>query len=443
VNSDESNLKRAVTWKVGISLAIASILDWVYLSGPAITAVGKWAPLAWLTVVLLQTVTLLAMLEVAVLFKDRAGGLSTYVIKAFEHRFPLIGPLAMWGYFMGWGIAIGAIALFAGLFVQYFIPGFNVVVGALATMLVCYLVNLCGIEASGRMQSLVVLVFLATVIAIVASVVRLPVLELTEVPEMLLPENNPIVTFAGVLFLLAWSGYAMESVLTIVPEYIDPIRDTKYATVGSSLIYAVMTVAICLAMIKYLPLDVILNDPFTPLLPLSEMALGPAFAYGFGIILIVGLLLNVNLCFVATSRVLFEASKMGYLPRIFARTNKNNTPDFSLLFLFLVNAILVIVIGEAPIFLLVAGNIGYFVVIILANFSPYVLRKDHPNRDREYRVPDYLIYVSVVIGVINVLLLVVGAGSYGLANVVVGTALLLTVYPLYFYRTKIEDKRFS
>jgi amino acid transporter len=246
------------------------------------------------------------------------------------------------------------------------------------------------------------------------------------------------VTFAGVLFLLAWSGYAIESVLTIVPEYLDPIRDTKIATLGSSLIYAVMTVSICSAMIRYLPLDVILNDPFTPLLPLSKMALGSAFAYGFGIVLIIGLLLNVNLCFVATSRVLFEASKMGYLPRIFAKTNKNNIPDFSLLFLLMVNAILVVAIGEAPIFLLVAGNIGYFVVIILANFSPFVMRRSHPNKEREYRVPDYLIHVSVVIGAINILLLVIGAGSYGWANVAVGTALLLTVYPLYFYRTKIE-----
>jgi amino acid transporter len=226
-----------------------------------------------------------------------------------------------------------------------------------------------------------------------------------------------------------------------MPEYLNPLRDAKMATVGSSLIYAVMTVSICLAMIEYLPLDIILNDPFTPLLPLSKMALGPAFAYGFGIILLIGLLLNVNLCFVATSRVLFEASRMGYLPRIFARTNKNNIPDFSLLFLLLVNAILVVAIGEAPIFLLVAGNIGYFVVIILGNFAPLVMRQTYPDIKREYRAPDYLIYVSVLIGAINILLLVVGAGSYGWTNVAVGTALLLTVYPLYFYRTKIEDLR--
>jgi amino acid transporter len=107
----------------------------------------------------------------------------------------------------------------------------------------------------------------------------------------------------------------------------------------------------------------------------------------------------------------------------------------------LANAILVVAIVEAPIFLLVAGNIGYFVVIILGNFSPFVMRQSYPDIEREYRVPDYLIYVSALIGVINILLLVVGAGSYGLANVAVGTALLLTVYPLYFYRTKIEDKK--
>ncbi|WP_129596774.1 APC family permease [Methanohalophilus profundi] len=441
VSDVKSHLERTVTWKVGLYLAIASILDWVYLSGPAIAAVGKWAPLAWLAVVVLQIIALLSILEVAVMYKDSAGGISTYVIKAYEHRSPLIGPLAMWGYFMGWGLAIGAVALFAGFFIQYFIPDFNIVVGALLTMLVCLVVNLRGIEASGRMQSLITLVFVATIITIIASVVQLPVIPYSGVPDMLLPENNPFVAIAGILFLLAWSGYAIEAVLTIVPEYLDPIGDTKKATIACGMVYAVMTTLICLALILYLPLEVTLNDPFTPLLPLAEMALGSAFAYGFGVILIIGLILNTNLCFVATSRVLYEAANTGYLPRIFGKLNKNKAPAAALVFLFLVNAILVIAVGEAPLFLLVAGNIGYFVVIILSNFTPYVMRHDFPDITREYRVSDYWIYAGVGVGIINIILLIVGALSYGLTNLAVGCALLLTVYPLYFYRTKVEDKK--
>lgn len=441
VNDVAEGLKRSVTWKVGLFIGIGAVLDWTYLSGPAIAAVGKWAPLAWFIVVLLQAVALLSILEVAAIYKDSAGGLATYVIKAYEHRTPLAGPIAMWGYFMGWGLAIGSVALFAGFFVQYLIPDFNITVGALLTMLVCLVVNLRGIEESGKLQSLITLVFLGIIITIIATMVNLPVIEYTGMPEVIQPGNNPIVTVAGILFLLAWSAYAIESVIPIVPEYKDPIKDTKYAVLSCSAVYAIMTAAICMILLYYLPLEVTLNDPFTPLLPLAGNALGTTFAYAFGAILIVGLILNTNSCFIATSRVLFEASRMGYLPRVFGRVNKNHAPDASLVFLFFINAALIIGIGENPIFLLVAGNVGYFLTIILANFTPYLMRHDFPDIKREYRVPDWQIYAGVVIGFINIFLLVVGASSYGLKNVLVGAALLFTVFPFYWYRTKVEDAR--
>lgn len=441
-NSGKPVLKRAVSWKIGMFMVATGILDWTYLSGPAVSMVGKWAPLAWIITVGIMAISCFVYLEMALMFKDSAGGLAMYVMEGYKKRSPIPGAISEWGYVMGWGLAVAAIATFAGYFIQFFIPEFDIVLGALAIVFACYVLNCRGIEASGKAQSLMAPLILATVVLLVGSFGKLPVLSPDfSVVDFNQPGANHLMTFLGACYLVAWSAFALECVLTLTAEYKDPVKDTKKAVAYSAIMMMLMTVAICLAMTWYLPLDVVLNDPFTPLLPLAEAVFGPTFTKIFGVLLIIGLMNGVNMCYVASSRVLFESSKLGYMPKWFMKLNKKQAPSTSLFFIMLLNSALIIFAGESPVFMVVAGSIGYFITIILSNFSIYFMRKDFPDLPRSYRVPDYMVYVSVLIGIINTVFLIVGSLSYGWKNVLTGILVLMLVFPLYWYRTKVEDKK--
>ncbi len=441
-NSGKPVLKRAVTWKMGMYMVATGILDWTYLSGPAVSMVGKWAPLAWVITVGIMAVSCYVFLEMAIMFKDSAGGLAMYVMEGYKKHSPIPGLIAQWGYVMGWGLAVAAIATFAGFFIQFFIPEFNIVLGALAIVAGCYFINCKGIEASGKVQSLMAPLIIATIAVLAGSIAKLPVLS----PDFSVVELNqdgasPLTLFLGACFLVAWSAFALEAVLTLTAEYRDPVKDTKKAVGYSAVMMMLMTTGICMAMTWYLPLDVVLNDPYTPLLPLAESIFGPLITKIFGVLMIIGLINGVNMCCVASSRVLFESSKLGYMPKCFMKLNKNQAPSTALLFIALINAVLIVTVGEAPVFMVVAGAIGYFITVILSNFSIYFMRKDFPDLPRPYRIPDYMVSVSILIGLINTVFLIVGGISYGLKNVLVGILVLLLVFPLYWYRTKLEDKK--
>ncbi|WP_048140296.1 MULTISPECIES: APC family permease [unclassified Methanosarcina] len=441
-NSGKPVLRRAVTWKIGMFMVATGILDWTYLSGPAVSMVGKWAPLAWIITVGIMAISCFIYLEMALMFKDSAGGLAMYVMEGYKKRSPIPGAISEWGYVMGWGLAVAAIATFAGYFIQFFIPEFDIVLGAIAIVVACYVLNCRGIEASGKAQSLMVPLIITTVALLIGSFGKLPVLSPDfSVVDFNQPGANHLMTFLGACYLVAWSAFALECVLTLTAEYKDPVKDTKKAVAYSAILMMLMTVAICLAMTWYLPLDVVLNDPFTPLLPLAEAVFGSAFTKIFGVLLIIGLMNGVNMCYVASSRVLFESSKLGYMPKWFMKLNEKQAPSTSLLFIMLLNSGLIISAGESPVFMVVAGSIGYFITVILSNFSIYFMRKDFPDLPRPYRVPDYMVYVSILIGIINMIFLVVGSMSYGWKNVLTGILVLLLVFPLYWYRTKVEDPK--
>ncbi|WP_445474365.1 APC family permease [Methanococcoides methylutens] len=444
MSENKNTLRRGASWTLGVFLVITGLLDWIYLSGPAIEMVGKWAPLVWVITVGLMTISCYIFLEMAIMHKDKAGGMATYVIEAFKNRSSIPGLLAMWGYVTSWGLAVAAIATFAGYFVQFFIPDFNIVIGALVIVIGCFFMNLLSVDITNKVQSLIIPGIIASIAVILGGWVTQPVLtpDFSQV-QLYVSGDNTIVTFLGACLLISWSAYAMEAVLTLIAEYKDPVADAKKSVYGAAAIFMVMTVGICASLTYLLPLDIVLNDPFTPLLPLAEATFGTAYAYGLGILFIIGLILGVNCCFIASSRVLYEASSLGYLPGIFSKLNKNQSPVGALAFILLINVALILGVGEAPVFMVVAGTIGYLVTVILANFSIYFMRKDFPDAEREFRVPDFLIPVSIGIGIINIIFLVVGSTSYTIGNIAVGVAVLLSVFPLYWYRTKVEDRKSS
>ncbi len=443
--NNTQKLKRSATWKLGVTIILTGILDWTYLSGPAVEKVGVWAPLAWLSTVLAIAAICYSSLEILLMFPDKAGGLATCIIQGFKKRHPIFAVISQWGYVTGWGLAVGAIVAFASYFIQYFIPFPDAYINyvAIGILTVVFLINLISIDLIEKIQSLIFVLFGLTVLVIVGAYIKLPILspDFSGV-QINGPDANPVSIFLSACFLVGWSACALEAVLALIAEYIKPEKDTKKALSSSALVMLVMTLAICASMTWLLPLDVVLNDPYTPLLPLADAVYGAWYTKVFGFFLIVGLVIGANACFLPASRVLFEASKSGLMPKCFGRLGKNQVPVIAIVSIYAVNLLFLLTTGgEQPTFMVVAGGISYFLMVVFAGLAVPVMRKDFPDFERAYKTPDLICWMSVAASFFFLALLIVGTIPYGAKNILYGIVATLVAIPLYWYRVHIEDKR--
>lgn len=445
IEENVQKLKRSATWKLGLTIILSGILDWTYLSGPAVEKVGILAPLAWLCTVLAIACICYSSLEILLMFPDKAGGLATCIIEGFKKRHPFFAVISQWGYVTGWGLAVGAIAAFASYFIQYFIPFPDEYINYVALIILTgvFLINLISIDIIEKIQSVMFVLFGLTVLVIVGAFIKLPLLSPDfAAVQMNQAGSNSIAIFLSACFLVGWSAAALEAVLTLIAEYKAPEKDTKKALSSSVTVMVIMTLAICASMTWYLPLDVVLNDPYTPLLPLAEAVYGPLFTKVFGFFLIVGLIIGTNACFLPASRVLFEASKSGLMPKCFGKLNKNQVPFIAIVSIFIVNVLFLSTTGgEQPTFMVVAGGISYFLMVFFAGLAVPVMRKDFPELNRPYKTPTIICYLSVASSFFYLSMLIVGTMPYGLKNILYGIGLTLIAIPLYWYRVHVEDKR--
>ncbi|MCG8567188.1 MAG: APC family permease [Desulfobacterales bacterium] len=440
-----SQLKRSATWKLGLTIILSGILDWTYLSGPAVEKVGALAPLAWLCTVVAVGVICYTSLEILLMFPDKAGGLATCIIEGYKKRHPIFAVISQWGYVTGWGLAVGAVAAFASYFIQYFIPFPDTYLNyvAVAILTLVFGINLISVEFIEKIQNLMFILFALTFAVIVGAFIKLPMLSPDfSAVQINAGSGNPILIFLSSCFLVGWSAAAMEAVLTLIAEYREPEKDTKKALASSATVMFIMTLGICSAMTWYLPLDVVLNDPYTPLLPLANAVYGPVFTKVFGVFLILGLIIGTNACFLPASRVLYEASQSGLMPKCFGKLNKNQIPVTAIAAIYAVNLIFLLTSGgEQPTFMVVAGGISYFLMVFFAGLAVPVMRRDFPDIARPYKTPNWICYLSVVAAFFYLSMLIAGTIPYGVKNILYGLAATLIALPLYWYRIHVEDKR--
>lgn len=440
----DSVLKRSATWKLGLSIILCSVVDWSYLSGTAIEKIGYWAPVAWFVTISAMVTICYSCLEIVLMFPDKSGGLATCIIEGYKKRSPLFAVISQWGYVTGWGLASGAIAAFASYFIQYFIPVpdeyLNFVAMGIISIVCC--INFASVDLIEKIQKLIYVLFALTIALLVGAVIKLPVLSQDFAGIELNGGESMFAIFLSACFVVGWSAASIEAVLTFIGEYKNPKKDTKIALSSGIIVMLVSTFALCCAMTWYLPLNVVLSNPYTPLLPLAEAVYGPLFAKIYGLCLVLGLIIATNACLLPASRVLFTASESGLMPKCFAKLNRNKIPYVAVISIYLVNILFLITTGgEQPTFLVVAGGMSYFLMIVLASFSVLVMRKDFPEAVRTHRTPTIICYLSAASGVFYLVMLIVGTAPYGLKTIAYGLFATLIALPLYWYRVYIEDKR--
>ena len=115
---EERQLLKTLRWYDGFVICLANPGFMLGSLGWSVLDLGGWgAALIWgLTALIIIPVTVLYS-ELAAMFPHKSGGVSIYANEGWRKYTTLIGPIATFGYWIGWSVVLSFIGLFVGYIV--------------------------------------------------------------------------------------------------------------------------------------------------------------------------------------------------------------------------------------------------------------------------------------------------------------------------------------
>src|SRR5262249_45185442 len=117
---EERELLKTISWFDGFVVAIANPSFLITGLGGSALSLGGWgAVILWTVSVLLGALHNYIYSETAAMFPKLSGGIAIYAHEAWKRYFSFIGPIAAFGYWIGWSVVFSATGVFGGFFWQY------------------------------------------------------------------------------------------------------------------------------------------------------------------------------------------------------------------------------------------------------------------------------------------------------------------------------------
>jgi amino acid transporter len=250
------------------------------------------------------------------------------------------------------------------------------------------------------------------------------------------------------MFVMSWSVLGMEAAACYVPECRDPARDARIAMTAEGLygfavfvLTAVMLVAVLGGAENVDPLTI-----FSTFISKVTGSSGTWMQYVIGIPLVVALLLSVLNALMGCARSLYQAAEDGLLPRWFGKLNAHLVPGRAMA--FNVVASIIVVLFGSPLRIYIFSNMGYLLAVTIVFFSYAAHRQLRPDAERPVRLPGWMRWVSLALGVLCLVLwifggwnspsIVVGEPSHNLF--LLGIAIVAAYVPLHLWR-RFSDRR--
>lgn len=411
----------------------------------------------------------LCLAELAAMMPDRTGGMPSYAYETFKDFGPGVarhlGGISAWGYGLGWFpvapinmiLAARYIATLWGIPLgQEFTPisapiNANVilisVVGLLILFVPCYLgirlgagfATLFGVVSMVPLTLLIFLPFFKPSVMQWSNLSGFPLAD---------PSVPKFPFYISWIFIMSWSVLGIEAAACYIGECRNPARDARIALTAEGLYGFFIYLALPLMLVVVLG-NAKSFDPLTVFLSYTEAIFGAGawVKWFIGIPLIVALLLSVLNALMGCGRSLYQVAHDGLLPRSFQHTNRHGVPDFAMAF-NLVCSVVVVFFGS-PFEIYIFSNMGYLLCVSLALIGYFLYRHRHPHLERPVRMPGFLRYVALGIGV--AFLFVWAYGGYHASDIAVaegkrwlfflGLGICLLYLPLYAYRRFVEDRR--
>lgn len=464
---EERSLIQTLRWWDGFVVALATPGFLIASLGYSVGVLGAWgAVLVWTLSVVIGGLQAFIYQEPALMFSDKSGGIPLYAHEAWKRYSSFVGPVATFGYWLGWSSVLAIFGLLLGSLVQaeYF-PGSTWVFDlgfstfGLPKAIAIVAVALIWFANTRGMRSAVTLTYITGALLMIPLVVVMFGAYLTGdfEPSRLdwtLPSGWEGWKLVMVwLYLMAWSSYAVETVATLAPEYRDTRKDTTWALRSSSVFSLTVYFLLPLGIVGTLTAEEIGEGAAGPYI---VTALQRVLGAGSGLataLIIGGLLLAMNTAMMGGSRALYGIAQDGMTVRQLGRLNVHNVPATAMTVGALVNVGLLFFF-DSTLGILAAGNLGYVMAHVAALSGVLLLRKDRPSWPRPYRLAKPWLVVTGILLMANLSFIVVGfaffeetgysSGSklFGVTQELWGGVFILIVSMLLFaYRRVVQDKQ--
>src|SRR5436190_11345035 len=242
---EERQLLKSLRWYDGFVIPLCHPGFLIGSLGFSVGALGGWGAMTlWGISATIGLLSNWIYSETAAMFPNQSGGISLYAHEGWRRYFSLVGPIATFGYWIGWSVVLSIFGKLIGDLVVskwfpgqasdvYFSIGNNHVglthVIAIGLIAAVWLFNILGVKPSLLLGY------------ITGALLMVPLVVLIIVPFAKgdWHSSNMTWTISGQwgglrvafvwLFLTAWSAYGIEVCASFAPEYHDTKRDTALA----------------------------------------------------------------------------------------------------------------------------------------------------------------------------------------------------------------------
>jgi amino acid transporter len=395
--------------------------------------------------------------EPAMMFPNKSGGISLYAHEAWRKYTTFVGPIATFGYWIGWSVVLAIFGKIIGDLIQarwFASTTFTVNDGivhlglshfiAIGVIIAVWAFNIFGVRPMKG------LTYLTAGLLTIALFVFILVPYLTGDWH----SSNVHATFTGPwggtklvfvwLFILGWSSWAAEVCATFTPEYRTE-RDARIALRSSALfvvgVFALLPLG--LGGVSGVPPAATQEGQFYS--TAFQKIAGHTGGSIFLICLIASLVLSMSTSTADGGRALFGISRAGMTLKELGVLNRFHVPARAMTVDLFVNVLLVLFISS-NLAILYMSNIGYVLCHVLAVSGFLLLRKDRPNWPRPVRLARIWVIIAAFLAVFVAFLLVVGAGAphlngYGTwTDFGIGVGVLGGSVLLFIFRRVVQDK---
>jgi amino acid transporter len=464
---EEQSLLKAMSWWDGFVVALANPGFLIAALGGSIGALGTGgAVVLWSISICLGAMQNNIHAELACMFPNKSGGIALYAHEAWRKYLTIIGPIASFGYWIGWSVVLSINGLVVGTLVQaeFFSDStwasnvgtfdFNlpimIGIGAIA---IVWLFNIYGVRPAVWFGY------------ITGAMLCVPAFVLMFLPYVTgdwsssnmtweIGANGGLALALTWLYFMCWSAYGIEVVATFAPEFKDTKEDTtkalRVAALFSVLVYALLPLGLGGTLGTE---TVAADETFIAFFTTAfDQIVGGALGTVLVICIIAGLVLSMNTATMDGSRALYGIAQDGMTIKQFGTLNRFRVPGTAMTVDAVLNVILISgFAGVLPI--LAVSNIGYVLATCAALSGFLLLRKDRPDWPRPVKLPSYWVPIAAVLFALNVTFLVVGGFlysggflgiegyGYGWDKTRTGLLVLLAAILLYVYRHAVQDKK--
>jgi amino acid transporter len=465
---EERQLIKTLRWYDGFVIALANPGFLLATLGYSVGDLGGWgAVLLWGITAALMVPVVILYSELAAMFPTKSGGFPLYAHEGWRKHTTLVGPIATFGYWIGWSVVLAIFGLFIGTIVQAaWFPGepigtpytdgwfstgpveFGMSQLVAIILIVCvWLFNVFGTRVGVTFNYLAGALLMIPLFCFMF----LPFLNGDfDSANLTYNLNDPGLAWGGLqlalvwIWIMVWSAGGDDACATFAPEYKDTVSDTKKALLSASIFTVFVYTLLPLGLVGGVGAETVAAFDYVG--ALNQLVGGDATNF-FVVVICASFIISMNTATADGGRALYGISRDGMTVKELGRLNRFHVPGNGMTLDMGINILFVLFVGN--IFgILAASNIGYVLAHVFALSGYVLLRRDRPNWPRPIKLPSYWTPIAAVLCAFFVLLTVVGvgwfqtaAGGYGgTKEKLIGIAILLFSLVLFFFRRIVQDK---